>query len=221
MTFFLISQCRFSDLPKSTAVFILGKKMKKINFSKSIFFSYLSAGFQICDVVWAMNDFWSQNLYSWLLYLVKFFSKVRLFSTLVKNQSSETAVPYKTAVLFTLYGCFLHLVKNHFFQNSRTKQPYFSLCLHVRLFQHLVKIKKINFLKINFFKYLYTLHSTLYTLHLAECGRVKSTAVFSNLKKIEPKLSKLWFETNQWSLEMSFNESQCKNCSVVYDTRID
>lgn len=97
----------------------------------------------------------------WAIVLSNFFKKVRLFSTLVKNQSSETAVPYKTAVLFTLYGCFLHLVKIHFFQNSRTKQPYFSLCLHVRLFQHLVKIKKINFLKINFFKYLYTLHSTL------------------------------------------------------------
>ena len=62
MMFFLISQCRFSDLPKSTAVFILSKTMKNINFSKSIFFSSLSAGYQICDVVWAMNDFCSQNL---------------------------------------------------------------------------------------------------------------------------------------------------------------
>jgi len=110
----------------------------------SRFFSYLSAGFQICDVVWAMDDFCSRNVSPWLLYLVIFFSKVRLFSTLVKNQSSETAVQYKTAVLFTLS----HSV---------------SLGKKVRLFQHLVKIKKINFLKINFFKYLYTLHSTLYT----------------------------------------------------------
>ena len=123
MTFFLISQCRFSDLPKSTAVFILSKKMKKINFSKSIFFSYLSAGFQICDVVWVMNEFCSQKIVLSappdIVLGKNFFKSTAVFYTCKKNQFSETAV------LFTLYGCFLHLVKKIIFfktavQNSRT-----------------------------------------------------------------------------------------------------
>ena len=170
MKFFLISQCRFSDLPKSTAVFILGKKMKKIDFSKSIFFSYLSAGFQICDVVWAMNDFCSQNLLQTLLYLVKIFSKVRLFSTLVKKSKFGNSRTIQNSRTFHFVRLFSTLVKkNHFFQNSRTKQPYFSLCLHVRLFQHLVKIQKNQFFQNQFFQV--SQHSTLYTIH-STLGRV-------------------------------------------------
>ena len=97
----------------------------------SRFFSYLSAGFQICDVVWAMDDFCSQNVSPWLLYLVIFFSKVRLFSTLVKNQSSETAV--QNSRTFHVVRLFLHLEKKSkksiFFQNQ-----FFQVSLHSTLY---------------------------------------------------------------------------------------
>ena len=198
MTFFLISQCRFSDLSKSTAVFILGKKNEKNQFFKINFFLVSQCRFSNLRCGVGDERFLQPKPVTDPIVLSKiFFKSTAVFYTCkkikVRKQPYHTKQPYFSLCTAVFYTC----KKNHFFQNSRTKQPYFSLCLHVRLFQHLEKIKKINFFKINFFKYLNTLHSTLYTLHLAECGRVKSTAVFSHLKKIEPKLSKLWFETNQ------------------------
>ena len=60
-------------------------------------------------------------------------------------------------------------------------------------------------------------HHPLLSVYTMDQMNMKSFWKKKRNLKINWEISK----TNQWSLEMSFNESQCKNCSVVYDTRID
>ena len=121
MTFFLISQCRFSDLPKSTAVFILGKKNEKNQFFKINFFLVSQCRFS--NLQCGVGDEWflQPKCVAVAIVLSKnFFKSTAVFYTCKKKSIFRNSRTYETAVLFTLYGCFLHLVKKIIF----SKQPY-------------------------------------------------------------------------------------------------
>ena len=106
MTFFLISQCRFSNLSKSTAVLILGKKMKKNQFFKIN--SYLVSQCRFSNLRCGVGD-------------ERFLQPKPVTDPIVLSK-----IFFKSTAVF--YTCKKIKVRK---QPYHTKQPYFSLCTAV------------------------------------------------------------------------------------------